>query len=133
VRIHQTTDVELLLLTTYTGHARNPKLHPWGFFIKYLMKYLIILLALVTIRAHSEPQQMGLAVFCDTPAAIFTPLARDFLEQPVWTGSSNSQNTRLILTANPKTGTWTMVELGTDFACVIAAGREHKFVLEPNL
>jgi hypothetical protein len=97
------------------------------------MKYLIVLLALATIVAHSESQQMRLVVFCDTPEAIFTPLARDFLEQPVWTGSSDSQNTRLILTANAKTGTWTIVEYNGDFACVLAVGREHKFVLEPNL
>jgi hypothetical protein len=97
------------------------------------MKYLIVLLALVTIRAHSEPQQMRLVVFCDTPAEIFVPLARDFEEQPVWTGTSDSQNTRLILTANAKTGTWTMVEYSGDFACVIAVGREHKFLASPAI
>jgi hypothetical protein len=132
VRIHQTNGVGSLL-TRYTGHARNPKLHSWGFFVKYIMKYLVALLMLMACTAHSEPQQMRLVVFCDTPATIFTPLARDFLEQPVWTGSSDSQNTRLILTANAKTGTWTMVEYNRDFACVLAVGREHKFVLEPNL
>jgi hypothetical protein len=96
-----------------------------------MMKYLIVLLALVTIRAHSESQQMRLVVFCDTPETIFTPLARDFLEQPVWTGSSDSQNTRLILTANAKTGTWTMVEYSEDFACVIAVGHGHRLNLDP--
>jgi hypothetical protein len=102
-------------------------------FYKYAMKHFIIAAALVALPAQAELEKLAKVIYCDTHEAIFTPLVKEFREQPVWTGSSDKHGTRLVLTANTKTGTWTVVEYGEDFACVIAVGREHKFLASPAI
>jgi hypothetical protein len=90
----------------------------------------VVIMACALGLAHADLYELRKVIYCDTHEAIFTALAQDFLEQPVWAGFSDAQSTRLLLTANPKTGTWTMVEYGEDFACVIAVGRDHKSLSE---
>jgi hypothetical protein len=97
------------------------------------MKHFIIAVALVALPAQAELEKLAKVIYCDTHEAIFTPLAKEFGEQPVWTGSSDQHGTRLVLTANTETGTWTVVEYGEDFACIIAVGHEHRLNLVPAI
>ena len=82
----------------------------------------LILLAFVTAASRADTYQMRKVVICDARDEVFGKLAEDFHEQPVWTGASTVQETRLVLTVNESTGEWTMVEFTDAWACVLAVG-----------
>jgi hypothetical protein len=86
----------------------------------------LILLAFVTASSRADTYQMRKVVICDARDEVFGKLANDFHEQPVWTGASGVQETRLVLTVNESTGEWTMVEFTDSWACVLAVGNDSR-------
>ena len=93
-----------------------------------MKKFLIALLAVVATTAHADVYEMRKRIICDARAEIFTRLAEDYEEQPVWMGHSPAQTTDLVLTANVKTGSWTLVEYTESWACVLAVGERSRIV-----
>ena len=74
----------------------------------------------VLATAAAEPRIVNKPVTCDTVEAVFQALVETFQETPQWQG--RTQNTGVVLTVNPKTGAWTLVEYTTTTACIIAVG-----------
>lgn len=51
---------------------------------------------------------------------------KDFQEQPLWIGVSPQDKTWIALFRNPNTTTWTLVQYGQEFGCVLGEGRGEK-------
>jgi hypothetical protein len=55
----------------------------------------------------------------------------EYQEQPLWAGTG--QDSRYIMTINPKTGTWTMIQYDSKKACIISTGvNSQSIVSEGN-
>ena len=56
---------------------------------------------------------------------------QEFQEEPYWTGAD--QVSKFVMTVNPKTGTWTMIQYDGKKACVIGTGaKSQPIVSEGN-
>ena len=85
---------------------------------------LITLMTLVCITASAEPRRLNKPVTCDATATVFAAIRDEFKETPQWWGASPEQGTQLVLTVNPTTGAWTMIEFTPTTACVLAVGEK---------
>jgi hypothetical protein len=94
---------------------------------------LISAVSLTTLKAGAETYQRTKIVICDRPDAIFSQLAEQFEEQPQWWGQGSVQATQMVLTVNPTSGEWTLVEYTADWACVLAVGNKSKLPASGNL
>ena len=87
------------------------------------MKLLLtVLLTMIAVTAHCEQRWQNKRVVCDDRIEVFRAVVEDFQELPAWRGFSPLQMTELMLTVNPKTGAWTLIEYRDDWACVIGVG-----------
>ena len=103
----------------------------WGIGVSILllintgMKLMIIMiLAVWCITASAEPRRLNKPVTCDDRDRVFTVIRDEFKETPQWWGASPEQGTQLVLTVNPVTGAWTMIEFTPTTACVLAVGEK---------
>jgi len=85
---------------------------------------IIMMLTLVCITASAEPRRLNKPVTCDDRDRVFTVIRDEFKETPQWWGASPEQGTQLVLTVNPVTGAWTMIEFTSTTACVLAVGEK---------
>ena len=80
------------------------------------------LLLLVTTAVTAEPRTLNKPVTCDATATVLRTIVEDFKETPQWRGSNPEQGTSTVLTVNPRTGAWTLIEFTAITACVIGVG-----------
>jgi len=93
--------------------------------VKYHMRLIsILLLALVCITASAESRRLNKPVTCDDRDRVFTVIRDEFKETPQWWGASPESGTQVVLTVNPTTGAWTMIEFTPTTACVLAVGEK---------
>ena len=81
---------------------------------------MILLLACTTVAA--QPKTLSKPVVCDDKEKVFKSILGDFKETPQWMGLSPESNSRVVLTVNLKTGSWTLIEYDSVTACIIAVG-----------
>ena len=88
------------------------------------MKTFLILAVLftVTLDAAAETRRLNKPVICDRTEKVFRTMLEEFGETPQWRGSTPEQGTSTVLTVNPKTGAWTLIEYTSVMACVIGVG-----------
>lgn len=92
------------------------------------MKKLLILAAMLPISLQAQENvELQKKVLCNKVGVILSAMsANGYKEVPVWSGSEG--DSRLMLLANEKTGTWTLIQMNTQIACVIGSGEKHKMV-----
>jgi len=81
-----------------------------------------VLLLLVATAVMAEPRVLRKPVVCDDTARVLKTMTEEFGETPQWRGATSEQGTSTVLTVNPKTGSWTLIEFNTVMACVIGTG-----------
>ena len=88
------------------------------------MRTFLILAVLftVTLDAAAETRRLNKPVVCDNTEKVFRTMVEEFGETPQWRGSTSQQGTSTVLTVNPKTGAWTLIEYTSVMACVIGMG-----------
>jgi len=88
------------------------------------MRTFLILAVLftVTLDAAAETRRLNKPVVCESTEKVFRTMAEEFGETPQWRGSTSEQGTSTVLTVNPKTGAWTLIEYTSVMACVIGVG-----------
>ena len=88
------------------------------------MRTFLILAVLftVTLDAAAETRRLNKPVVCDATEKVFRTMVEEFGETPQWRGSTSEQGTSTVLTVNPKTGAWTLIEYTSVMACVIGVG-----------
>lgn len=90
---------------------------------KYHMRLIsILLLTLVCGTVAAEPRRLNKPVTCDDRDRVFAVIRDEFKETPTWWGASPEQGSELVVTVNPVTGAWTLIEFNTTTACVLAVG-----------
>ena len=80
------------------------------------------LLLTVATAVMAEPRVLNKPVTCDATATVLRTIVEDFKETPQWRGSNPEQGTTTVLTVNPRTGAWTLIEFNAVTACVIGVG-----------
>lgn len=87
-------------------------------------KYLIVgaLCLIPLILRSQEITKINKPVNCLSLIFIFQVLARDYGEEPFFAGNDNNNRNKHIVTLNPKTGTWTMIEYEDNIGCIIGSG-----------
>jgi hypothetical protein len=86
------------------------------------MKKFLILAVMLATLAHAEPRTLNKPVVCESTAKVFRTMLEEFGETPQWRGVTAEQGTSTVLTVNPKTGAWTLIEYTSLMACVIGVG-----------
>ena len=79
-------------------------------------------LAIASTAATAEPRRLNKSVICDNTEKVFRTIVEEFGETPQWRGVTSEQGTSTVLTVNPKTGAWSLIEYTKDLACVIGVG-----------
>ncbi len=70
------------------------------------------------------------AVLCDDRNVVMEKLADKFGEVPVWSGIGRGDidaNSNLMVTQNPKTLSWTIVQFNKEVACIMAVGEGGQY------
>lgn len=93
------------------------------------MKFILSLIALCTFQtAQSEAVEVEKTVTCAQIAVLVPALIRgEYKETPIWVGATDDQ-TSVIMFANAKTRTWTLVEHDSKTGCVLASGSQNTFI-----
>ena len=93
------------------------------------MKKLFLLATLLPFTLYAQGNiEIDKKVLCNKPGVILSALASNgYKEVPVWSGEEGE--TRLLLLANEKTGTWTIVQMTSKAACIIGSGEKHKMIV----
>jgi len=81
-----------------------------------------VLLLLVAATVMAEPRTLRKPVVCDDTERVLRTMTEEFGETPQWQGATSEQGTRTVLTVNPRTGAWTLIEYTTVTACIIGVG-----------
>lgn len=86
------------------------------------MKTFIIAAALYLLgaTAYAQGEIVDKPVFCSSLKIIIEAVSGQFEEIPVWRGNDNKS--KYVMTANQKTGTWTMIQYNDEVACVVGFG-----------
>lgn len=87
-------------------------------------KYLIVgILCLTPLILRSQDiTKIDKTVNCLSLSIIFQVLSKDYDEQPLFVGEDNNSKTKFIMTLNPKTRTWTMIEYEGNVGCIVGSG-----------
>jgi hypothetical protein len=83
---------------------------------------IFLILVLTASLAHAETRRLNKPVVCDNTEKVFRTMLEEFGETPQWRGATPEQGTSTVLTVNPKTGAWTLIEYTSVMACVIGVG-----------
>ncbi len=68
-------------------------------------------------------------VICDNTQKIIESLTTNFKEKASWTGKHIEDNSRYSLWVNEKTGSWTLLKMNPEVACILGVGEESKIML----
>lgn len=90
------------------------------------------LLSLTCSLANAEFESRK-PIICDETKIIVTSLVEVYLEKPMWTAPSPKDNTRYSLFVNTQTGSWTLVQMNIEIACILGVGEEYKLMLENSI
>jgi len=95
-----------------------------GEVLKYHMKNFFALLCMVAVltTVSAQTRRLNKPVVCDNTERVFRTMVEEFGEMPQWRGATSEQGTSTVLTVNPKTGAWTLIEYTAVTACVIGVG-----------
>ena len=96
----------------------------FGEVLKYHMKNILALLCMVAVltTVSAQTRRLNKPVVCDNTEKVFRTMVEELGETPQWRGATSEQGTSTVLTVNPKTGAWTLIEYTAVTACVIGVG-----------
>lgn len=78
--------------------------------------------------AYAQPFEARKPVLCDNVQSLIKGLTENYNEKPVWTARNPVDDTRFALFVNPKEGTWTLLQMTQEVACIIGVGQESKWL-----
>ena len=86
------------------------------------------LFCLTSSIAYAQAFQIQKPIICDSTQKIIRSLVENYNEKPVWTGKDARDDSRYSLFINNKTGTWTLLQMTPEVACILGVGDESKFI-----
>lgn len=87
---------------------------------------LLAILCVPFVAAAIEPVAGEKEVICSTPTAVFAAVQTLYEEYPIWHGDSQKESS-VVITANPDTGSWSIIQYDKDMACVLEIGEGFRF------
>lgn len=97
------------------------------------MKYQVIvsfLLGLTSSIANAQGFQSRKPVVCDETKRVIQALTENYDEKPLWTAKDQDDGTRYSLFVNKKNGTWTILQMNPEYACILGVGEESEFIFD---
>lgn len=88
------------------------------------------LFCLTSSIAYAQAFESSKPVLCDNVQSIIRGLTENYNEKPVWTARNPVDDTRYALFVNAKDGSWTLLQMTTEIACIIGVGQESKFLFD---
>lgn len=85
----------------------------------------VLFLPALVVAQQQGPVRVDKPVICDTTEVVFETIVNEWKEQPIW--GSMKEDSRIMLTANLETQTWTLVQFNDEYACLIEAGQGYHF------
>jgi hypothetical protein len=86
------------------------------------------LFCLTSSIAYAQAFETRKPVLCDNIQSIIKGLTENYNEKPVWTARNPVDDTRFALFINAKEGTWTLLQMTKEIACIIGVGQESKWL-----
>ena len=89
---------------------------------------MAFLFCLISPIVNAQPFEARKPVLCDNVQKLIKGLTEDYKEKPIWTARNPVDDTRFALFVNSKEGTWTLLQMTTEIACIIGVGQESKLL-----
>jgi hypothetical protein len=86
---------------------------------------LSLLLAVSTIACSKE---MNKPVLCMDTKEMFDAIFEEYHETILMVFDQDSFPNKIVLTVNPATKTWSLVEYNTEIACLLGSGNNYKIM-----
>lgn len=102
-----------------------------------MIKFLVVLLATVAVSVVNAQGSLRFTevpkmVQCGPIGAIVKGLtSKDIDERPLWTGQDASEKSNYVLFVNNKTGSFTIVQFGSEIGCIVAIGNKAETLKMP--
>lgn len=90
--------------------------------------FMAFLLSLASPIVNAQAFESSKPILCDNIQSIIKGLTESYNEKPVWTARNPVDNSRFALFLNAKEGTWTLLQMNTEVACIIGVGQESKWL-----
>ena len=86
---------------------------------------LLLLLAVSTIACSKESSK---PVLCMETKEMFDAIFEEYRETILMVFDQDSFPNKIVLTVNPATKTWSLVEYSTEIACLLGSGNNYKIM-----
>jgi len=86
---------------------------------------LLLLLAVSTIACSKETNK---PVLCMEAKELFDAIFEEYRETILMVFDQDSFPNKIVLTVNPATKTWSLVEYNTEIACLLGSGNNYKIM-----
>lgn len=87
------------------------------------------LLCLASPIVNAQAFEARKPILCDNAQVMIKSLTEQYNEKPVWTAKNPQDDTRFSLFLNEKAGTWTLLQMTPEVACILGVGEDSKFYL----
>lgn len=88
------------------------------------MKTLFFMWLLIPTLALAQVVTIQKPVECAETKTILSAIIKEFKEVPIIILNSDTQKSKIALTANHQTKTWTLLEFNTEIACILSTGQD---------
>jgi hypothetical protein len=88
----------------------------------------IILLLLLTLSTIACSKEMSKPVLCMETKEMFDAIFEEYRETILMVFDQDSFPNKIVLTVNPATRTWSLVEYSTEIACLLGSGNNYKIM-----
>ena len=88
----------------------------------------IILLLLLTLSTIACSKETNKPVLCMDAKEMFDAIFEEYRETILMVFDQDSFPNKIVLTVNPATKTWSLVEYSTEIACLLGSGDNYKIM-----
>jgi len=88
----------------------------------------IILLLLLTLSTIAYSKETNKPVLCMDAKEMFDAIFEEYRETILMVFDQDSFPNKIVLTVNPATKTWSLVEYSTEIACLLGSGNNYKIM-----
>jgi len=88
----------------------------------------IILLLLLTLSTIACSKETNKPVVCLDAKEMFDAIFEEYRETILMVFDQDSFPNKIVLTVNPATRTWSLVEYSTEIACLLGSGNNYKIM-----
>lgn len=93
---------------------------------------MAFLFCLTSSIVNAQSVEVKKTVVCDNTQAVIKSLMEQYKEKPMWVARNPLEDARYALFINSEKGTWTLLQMNTEIACVIGVGSESRLLI-PSL